>query len=89
MPSRIPVLEIGRELQLEKSFLKFSELSFQPRLLRLPHAEQYVGGEANLKRLREVGWIKPLVAHKSNTTFDRNDLDAAVDRAKLEGWPTG
>ena len=65
--------------------MKFDQLTFQPRLLRKPDAERYVGGERNLIALRK--WVKPLVQHNSNTTFDRHDLDAAIERAKIEGWP--
>ncbi len=58
---------------------------FTPRLLRLKDAEIYVGGQRNLDAL--LKWVKPVVQHNANTTFDRLDLDAAIDRAKLEGWP--
>jgi hypothetical protein len=75
----------GRLLSHEEIIMKFSELTFQPRLLRKEDAEQYVGGRRNLEALRQ--WVKPVVQHHSNTTFDVKDLDAAIDRAKLEGWP--
>jgi len=67
--------------------VKFSDLTIQPRLLRKDDAETYVGGRRNLEALRKVGWIKPLIQHKSNTTFDRIKLDQVIDRADLEGWP--
>jgi hypothetical protein len=56
-------------------------------VLRLKQAEQYVGGQQNLKSLRKAGWVKPLIQHSSNTSFDVKALDAAVDRANLDGWP--
>lgn len=68
--------------------MKFSELTLQPRLLRKDAAEVYVGGRRNLEALRLAKWIKPLIQHKANTTFDREDLDLAIEKAKLEGWPT-
>ena len=61
----------------------------QPRLLRLRDAEVYCGGGANLKSLRDAGYVKPLVQRKSNTTFDVRDLDLAIDRAQLDGFPAG
>jgi hypothetical protein len=66
--------------------MKFSDLTLQPRLLRKDDAELYVGGRRNLEALRK--WVKPVVQHHSNTTFDRHDLDDAIERAKLEGWPS-
>ncbi len=65
--------------------MKFSDLTFQPRLLRKPDAENYVGGRQNLIALKK--WVKPVVQHHSNTTYDVRDLDTAIDRAKREGWP--
>jgi hypothetical protein len=67
--------------------MKFSDLTLQPRLLRKDDAETYVGGRRNLEALRKAKWIKPVVQHNCNTTFDRHDLDLAIDRAKIEGWP--
>ena len=63
------------------------EFAITPRVLRLKAAEHYVGGQQNLKTLRRLGWVKPLIQHKSNTSFDIRALDAAVDRAVLDGWP--
>ncbi len=67
--------------------MKHAELVLLPRVLRLKQAEQYVGGQQNLKSLRKAGWVKPLIQHSSNTSFDVKALDAAVDRANLDGWP--
>ena len=65
--------------------MKFSELKLVPRLLRLPLAEDYVGGQQTLKALRGKGWLKPVIEHKGNTSFDIRDLDRAVDRLQVEG----
>jgi hypothetical protein len=67
--------------------MKYAEMVVTPRLLRKPQAEQYVGGQQNLKRLRKAGWVKPLIQHSSNTSFDVKALNAAIDRANLDGWP--
>jgi hypothetical protein len=65
--------------------MKFSELRFAPRLLRLPEAEAYVGGQQTLKAMRSRGWVAPVIEHKGNTSFDIRDLDRACDRLKVEG----
>lgn len=65
--------------------VKFSQLQLSPRLLRLPAAEEYVGGQQTLKAMRRQGWLKPLIEHKGNTSFDIRDLDRAVDRLQVEG----
>ncbi len=67
--------------------MRYCEIILQPRLLRLCDAEAYVGGECNLRALVKVGWVKPLIQHKSNTTYDRESLDTACSRANIEGWP--
>jgi hypothetical protein len=67
--------------------MKYAELAIVPRVLRLPQARQYVGGEANLNSLTKAGWVKPLIQHSKNTSYDRKALDLAVDRANLDGWP--
>jgi len=67
--------------------MTYTALVLTPRLLRLKAAEQYLGGQRNLKALRRSGWVTPLIQHKSNTTFDIRDLDLAVDKAQLNGWP--
>jgi hypothetical protein len=56
------------------------------RLLRPPEAAKYVGGEQVLAKLKEWGWLRPLVERKRLTVYDRCDLDAAVDRLALDGW---
>jgi hypothetical protein len=65
--------------------MKFSDLKLAPRLLRLPYAEEYVGGQQTLKAMRRKGWVKPVIEHKGNTSFDIRDLDRAVDRLQVEG----
>jgi hypothetical protein len=66
--------------------VKAEELHFCPRVLRLPLAELYVGGQQNLRALVKAGWVAPLIKHKSNTSFDVQDLDHAIDRLKMVGW---
>jgi hypothetical protein len=59
-----------------------------PRLLRRDYAAGYVAGEQNLLAAIDAGWIKPVIQHSGCTAFDRKDLDACIERAKLEGgWP--
>jgi hypothetical protein len=65
--------------------MRFSEIQFPPRLMRKPIAEAYVGGQQNLKAFVRRRWLKPLICHKSNTSYDIRDLDIAVDRLKVEG----
>lgn len=65
--------------------MKFSQLQLSPRLLRLPAAEEYVGGQQTLKAMRRKGWVKPVIEHKGNTSYDVRDLDRAVDRLQVEG----
>lgn len=67
--------------------MKFSELHFQPRLLRKEDAEAYVGGRGNLETLCKRLGLVPLVQHSRNTSFDVRDIDAAIDKAKVHGWP--
>lgn len=67
--------------------MKFSDLKFAPRLLRKEDAELYVGGRGNLETLCKKLGLKPLVQHSRNTSYDIRDLDAAIDRAKIKGWP--
>jgi len=65
--------------------MRFSEVQLIPRLMRKPIAEAYVGGQQNLKAFVRCGWVKPLICHKSNTSYDIRDLDLAIDRLKVEG----
>ena len=67
--------------------MQYAKLVLVPRVLRLKEARQYVGGEANLKSLEKAGWVKALIKHNKNTSYDRQALDLAVDRANLDGWP--
>ncbi len=68
--------------------MKYAELVITPRVLRLKQAQQYVGGEANLDALMAAGWVKPLIRHNKNTSFDIRTLDLAIDKANLGGWPS-
>lgn len=65
--------------------MKFSDLRILPRLLRLPLAEEYVGGQQTLKAMVRVGWVKAIIQHKGNTSYDVRDLDRACDRLHVEG----
>ena len=69
------------------STMKYDQLVVTPRILRKKAAQMYVGGEANLKSLIKAGWVKPLIQHNKNTSFDIRALDLAVDKANLSGWP--
>lgn len=84
---RIPRSRIGQFSDKSGfySFMKFSELNIIPRLLRLPLAEEYVGGQQTLKAFRRAAWLKPVIEHKGNTSFDIRDLDRAIDRLQVEG----
>ena len=71
--------------------MKFSDLTVSQeipaRLMRKKDAEKYVGGRRNLEDLRLANWLKPVKQEHSNTTFDKQDIDRAIDRTKREGWP--
>jgi hypothetical protein len=51
-------------------------------------AEAYCGGRTNLERLCKAG-LKPVIQHKSNTTYDRVLVDQAMDRVALSGGERG
>lgn len=55
------------------------------------HAEagQYVGGESNLQTLRRAGFCRPWREARGSVQWDVKDLDAAIDRVRIEGWPSG
>ena len=61
--------------------------SIVARIITLQQAAVYVGGKTNLKRLRDAGFLKPWKAIHRDVQVDIHDLDAAIDRIKLEGWP--
>lgn len=54
-----------------------------PRWMRPEVAEAYAGGRTNLERLVTDCGLKPVIRHKSNTTYDRILVDAAMDRFAL------
>ena len=58
-----------------------------PRLMRTPVAEAYCGGRVNLERLCTLTGLKPVIRHKSNTTYDLKLVDQAMDKALALGWP--
>jgi hypothetical protein len=59
------------------------------RVLGLDDAAEYVNGPQNLRRLLDAGWLKALPGKRRGMDYDLRDLDLAVDRVRLEGWPEG
>lgn len=59
-----------------------------PRLMRTDVAEEYVGGKANLDRLKEFG-LKPTREAKSNTIYLKDEVDKAINEAHAAGWDAG
>jgi len=57
------------------------------RIRTLRAAEIYVGGATNLKRLRDAGYVRPWKHFHRDVQFDVHDLDDAIDRIKVQGWP--
>jgi hypothetical protein len=57
------------------------------RVLTADEAAEYVAGADNLRRLTGAGWLKPLKGKMRGMDYDLRDLDFAVDRVRLEGWP--
>jgi hypothetical protein len=66
---------------------RFSTLLLRPRLLRASPAAEYVGGEGLLKRMREAGWIKPLIQRHKMTIYRLADLDACCSRLDAGEFP--
>ncbi|MEA3208265.1 MAG: hypothetical protein QOE70_1322 [Chthoniobacter sp.] len=62
-------------------------LGAEERIRDLAQAERYVGGAANLKRMRDAGLVKPWKKLHRDVQFDVCDLDAAIDHIKQHGWP--
>ena len=59
-----------------------------PRLMRASVAEEYLGGtHVLLKQLTDGGHLKPLVSRNRMTVYDREQVDAVLDRFAVEGWP--
>ena len=71
--------------------MRFSEfqlvLTDAMRVMKRAEAAVYVGGPENLKELEGAGFVRPIRKTARSASYDRNDLDAAVDRAGREGWP--
>lgn len=57
------------------------------RVLSADDAADYVGGPENFQRLKKAGWIVPLKGKPKGMDYDIKDLDVAIDRVKIEGWP--
>ncbi|MBE2178908.1 MAG: hypothetical protein IAE97_00345 [Chthoniobacterales bacterium] len=58
-----------------------------PRIMKSNEARAYVGGRLNLERLQAAGWVTPLGGKQRAMDYDRNQIDAALDRVRLTGWP--
>jgi len=54
-----------------------------PRFMRPEVAAKYAGGPTNLKTLETEHGLRPVIQHKSNTTYDRTLVDQAMDRLSL------
>ena len=57
-----------------------------PRLMRHNTACDYTGGRTNLQDLEAKFGLRPIRRHKGNTTYVKEMIDQAIDRAILEGW---
>lgn len=64
------------------------EIHAWPRLMRQPEAAAYCGGETNLKSLCSDFGLRPVIRRKGNTTYDIQQIDAAINRAIAAGWET-
>jgi len=73
--------------------MRFSELTAvfadPPRVMKRELAAVYVGGPEALKELEAAGMVEPVRRTKRSAAYDRKDLDAAIDRARADGWPVG
>lgn len=58
------------------------------RVLSAEDAAIYCGGAENLKRIVAAKWVLPLAGKGRGMDYDIKDLDAAIDRVKLDGWPS-
>ena len=71
--------------------MRFSEFAAiftePPRLLKRDHAAVYLGGGEAMKELEAAGWVRPIRRTQRSALYCRRELDAAVDRAVVEGWP--
>ena len=61
------------------------ETAVEPRLLNVRAAAAYLSTSA--WTMRQLGWLKkiPVVRFGRSVAFDRKDLDAYIERAKLAG----
>lgn len=63
--------------------MKYSDIVLQmPRLLNGADAEDYVAGPTMLEELREKWGLSPIDQRPRLTTYDRHDIDAAIERKK-------
>lgn len=54
-----------------------------PRLLNARDAEDYVAGPTMLAELQNKWGLKPIDKRHRLTTYDRHDIDMAIERKKL------
>lgn len=62
-------------------------LGTEERIVNKSAAERYVGGAANLQKMRDGGLLKHFKKIHRDLQFDIVDLDAAIDHIKQHGWP--
>jgi hypothetical protein len=58
------------------------------RIISTEDAALYCGGNENLKRIVTAKYVKPLGGKNRGMDFDIRDLDVALDRVNLDGWPS-
>lgn len=58
-----------------------------PRILSCAEVQRYVGGSENFRRLVSAGWLSPLKGKQRGMDYDIADVNVALDRVKLCGWP--
>lgn len=58
-----------------------------PRVMSAAEAAEYMGGEGNFRAVIAAGWVRAIAGKQRGMDYDVKQLDLAVDRAVLEGWP--
>lgn len=57
-------------------------------MIREYEAKMYVGAAELLDLLESAGWVKPSIRRHKLKLYDRNLIDAALDRLALEELPS-
>jgi len=57
------------------------------RVMSAEDAAIYCGGAENLKRLVSAKWVTAIKGKQRGMDYDIKDLDTAIDRVSLDGWP--